>query len=35
MPDLDSRGIESDFYFAPADDPETAVQRIVELMKTR
>ena len=26
---------DSDFYFVPADDPETAVQRIVELVKTR
>jgi exodeoxyribonuclease V alpha subunit len=26
---------ETDFYFVPADDPETAVQRILELVKTR
>ena len=26
---------DSDFYFVPADDPETAVQRIIELVKTR
>ena len=26
---------ESDFYFVPAEDPETAVQRILELVKTR
>ena len=25
----------SDFYFVPAEDPETAVQRILELVKTR
>ena len=26
---------DSDFYFVPADDPETAVSRILELIKTR
>ncbi len=26
---------ESDFYFVPAEDPETAVQRILELVKIR
>jgi exodeoxyribonuclease V alpha subunit len=26
---------DSDFYFVPADDPETAVSRIIELVKTR
>ena len=35
MPDLDPPGSESDFYFVQADDPETAVGRIVELVKTR
>ena len=34
-PDLDRPGGESDFYFVPADDPETAVPRIVELVRTR
>ena len=34
MPDLSAPGGESDFYFVPAEDPETAVQRIVELVKT-
>ena len=34
-PDLDKPGGESDFYFVPADDPETAVLRIVELVRTR
>jgi len=29
---LPARG---DFYFVPAEDPETAVQRILELVKTR
>jgi exodeoxyribonuclease V alpha subunit len=28
-------GTESDFYFVSAEDPETAVARIVELAKTR
>jgi len=26
---------ESDFFFLPADDPETAISRLVELVKTR
>jgi ATP-dependent RecD-like DNA helicase SH3 domain len=35
IPDLSSPGIESDFYFVQADDPEIAVSRIIELVKTR
>jgi exodeoxyribonuclease V alpha subunit len=35
MPDLSSPGADSDFYFVPAEDPEIAVQRILELVKTR
>jgi exodeoxyribonuclease V alpha subunit len=35
IPDLGKPGPDSDFYFVPADDPETAVARIVELVKTR
>jgi exodeoxyribonuclease V alpha subunit len=35
MPDLAPRCGDSDFYFVPADDPETAVSRILELVKTR
>src|SRR5713226_1302313 len=35
MPDLSSPGTESDFYFVQADDPETAVSRIIELVQTR
>jgi exodeoxyribonuclease V alpha subunit len=35
MPDLNPPGADSDFYFVQADDPETAVPRIVELVKTR
>ena len=35
MPDLSAPVGESDFYFVPADDPETAVPRIVELVKIR
>ena len=35
MPELDPTGEDSDFYFVPADDPETAVGRIIELVKTR
>jgi exodeoxyribonuclease V alpha subunit len=35
IPDLSSPGTESDFYFVQADDPETAVGRIIELVKTR
>src|SRR6202041_2157537 len=35
IPDLSLPGTNSDFYFVQADDPETAVQRIIELVKTR
>jgi exodeoxyribonuclease V alpha subunit len=35
IPDLSPPGPDSDFYFAQADDPETAVGRIIELVKTR
>src|SRR5271168_3569138 len=35
MPDLSAPVGGSDFYFVPAEDPETAVLRIVELVKTR
>jgi exodeoxyribonuclease V alpha subunit len=35
MPDLSARAGDGDFYFVPAEDPETAVQRILELVKTR
>ena len=35
MPDLNRPEEESDFYYVPADDPETAVARIIELVKTR
>jgi exodeoxyribonuclease V alpha subunit len=35
MPDLRPPDTNSDFYFVPADDPETAVGRIIELAKTR
>ena len=35
IPDLTRPGAESDFYFVQADDPESAVGRIVELVKTR
>lgn len=35
LPDLDKPEGDSDFYFVQADDPEAAVQRIVELVKTR
>jgi len=35
MPDLSRPEGSSDFYFVQADDPETAVPRIVELVKTR
>ena len=35
MPDLSAPVGGSDFYFVPAEDPETAVRRIVELVKTR
>jgi exodeoxyribonuclease V alpha subunit len=35
IPDLSRPEGDSDFFFVPADDPETAVPRIVELVKTR
>ena len=35
MPNLSAPAGESDFYFVPAEDPETAVQRILELVKAR
>ena len=35
MPDLNRPEEESDFYYVAADDPETAVARIVDLVKTR
>ena len=35
IPDLRRPEAESDFYFVEADDPETAVARIIELVKTR
>ena len=35
IPDLSRPEGESDFYFVGAEDPETAVSRIVELVKTR
>jgi exodeoxyribonuclease V alpha subunit len=35
MPEFDRPEQDSDFYFVPADDPETAVGRIIELVKTR
>src|SRR4029077_14986482 len=35
IPDLRKPDHDSDFYFVEADDPETAVRRIVELVKTR
>ena len=35
IPDLSKPEGESDFYFVPADDPESAVPRIVDLVKTR
>jgi exodeoxyribonuclease V alpha subunit len=35
MPDLRKPEAESDFYFVEADDPETAVPRIIELVKIR
>jgi exodeoxyribonuclease V alpha subunit len=35
IPDLAKPDHDSDFYFVPADDPEVAVLRIVELVKTR
>ena len=35
IPDLSPPGKDSDFYFVQADDPETAVSRIIDLVKTR
>jgi exodeoxyribonuclease V alpha subunit len=35
IPDLTPPEAESDFYFVQADDPESAVGRIIELVKTR
>ena len=35
IPDLSAPETASDFYFVQADDPETAVSRIIELVKTR
>jgi exodeoxyribonuclease V alpha subunit len=35
IPDLSRPDGDTDFYFVQADDPETAVQRIVDLVKTR
>ena len=35
IPDLRRPDAESDFYFVEAEDPETAVGRIIELVKTR
>ncbi|MBK1670960.1 ATP-dependent RecD-like DNA helicase [Rhodovibrio sodomensis] len=35
VPDLRPPDGDSDFYFVPADDPETAAARIVEVVKTR
>ena len=35
IPDLAKPEGDSDFYFVQADDPETAVPRIIELVKTR
>src|SRR4030088_126478 len=35
IPDLGRPEGNSDFYFVQADDPETAVPRIIELVKTR
>src|SRR4029077_20182011 len=35
MPGLSAPAGDSDFYFVPAEDPETAVPRILELVKTR
>jgi exodeoxyribonuclease V alpha subunit len=35
IPDLGPPGTESDFYFVSVEQPEVAVQRIIELVKTR
>ena len=35
MPDLGKPAGDSDFYFVQADDPDTAMRRIIDLVKTR
>ena len=35
IPDLSPPGEDSDFYFVQADDPDTAVSRVIELVTTR
>jgi len=35
IPDLSRPESDSDFYFVPAEDPEIAVARIIDLVKTR
>src|ERR1700676_3744338 len=35
IPDLSPPGSDSDFYFVQAEEPEIAVQRIIDLVKTR
>ena len=35
VPDFDRPDGESDFYFVPADDPESAVPKVLELVRTR
>ena len=35
LPDLGKPEGESDFYFVPAEEPETAVQRVLELVRVR
>ena len=35
LPELDPPGAISDFYFVPADDPESAVPKVLELVRTR
>src|SRR5262249_55995916 len=35
IPDLSKPEGDSDFYFVPADDPEAAMMRTIELVKTR
>jgi exodeoxyribonuclease V alpha subunit len=35
IPDLSPPSTDGDFYFVPADEPEVAVTRIIELVKTR
>ena len=35
IPDLDPPEEESDFYFVPAEDPEDAVQKVIELVSVR